>query len=469
MDIAPIILAYLLPTGALLVAWGSWDAQRARTNTATALMVMALAALTYTAIGFGFQFGGVGLRPDVPAGLHGLDRLWSFAGGSTQTWGIIGLKGFWLNVPSTQPGDTALVFTLFLHQLPIVMAAALVPALALAGRARHFTLVFITMLMAGLIVPLIGMWTWGGGWLNTLGDNVKFGHGFIDPGGAAAIFMAAGCITLAALSALKIRKSTAPAPAQLPPIYLPLRTIAGAIAFGFGWLAWLTTDPILQSNRSIDLAFGATNVLLGASAATLVALAYGWFTTGKPDSFLAARGALGGWIASSATALFVPTWAAIAIGAVAGLWLPIGLYCIDRFLHLDDPSGSIATAGLSGLWSIIAAGLLADGTYGAGWNAIGVRDYLGVPGQGVTGLLAGANLQNDPGQMSAQITGAITIVCLALIVTWLLTRPLRRVNERGLEIENLGSELRERADQPRNQTHNHRDEASEEPSEEVII
>ena len=94
MDTAPIILAYLLPAGALLIAWGSWDEKRSRTNTATALMVMALAALTYTAIGFGFQFGGVGLRPDVPAGLRGLDRLWSFAGGSTQTWGILGLKGF---------------------------------------------------------------------------------------------------------------------------------------------------------------------------------------------------------------------------------------------------------------------------------------------------------------------------------------------------------------------------------------
>jgi Amt family ammonium transporter len=250
---------------------------------------------------------------------------------------------------------------------------------------------------------------------------------------------------------------------------LPLRTIAGAIAFGFGWLAWLTTDPILQANRSIDLAFGATNVLLGASAATIVALAYGWFTTGKPDPFLAARGAMGGWIALTATALFVPTWAAIAIGAIAGLWLPIGLYCFDRFLHLDDPTGSIATAGLSGLWSIIAAGLLADGTYGAGWNNIGVRDYLGVPGQGVTGLLAGVNLQNDPGQMSAQITGAITIVFLALIVTWLLTRPLRRLNERGLGTENWGSGTGDQVEQPRNQMHNHSNGASEKPSEEVII
>ena len=116
----------------------------------------------------------------------------------------------------------------------------------------------------------------------------------------------------------------------------------------------------------------------------------------------------------------------IVIGGIAGLWTPIGMYLIDRVLRLDDPVGSIATAGLSGLWSLLAVGLLADGRFGAGWNNVGVKEYLSAAGQGVTGLLAGANLQNDPGQMSAQITGVIAIALFAFTLTWVLIRPLRR-------------------------------------------
>ena len=426
MDIAPIILAYLLPVGVVLIAWGSWDSDRARDHATTVLWVMSLAAIVYAAFGFAFQFGGIGLRADVPPGLSGLDRMWSpLSGPDSRYWTLIGLKGFALNAPSILPGDTTLLFTQFLHQLPVVIAATLIPALALAGRVRSIVISIITILAAGLIVPLVGMWAWGGGWLFSLGHDTKFGHGFIDPGSAAAAFTTAGFMTLAALMALKIRRSP-DQPPELTPIVSPLRSIFGAILFGLGWLAWLTTDPILQSIRSIDLAFATTNALLAAAASTVLATLYGWFTTGKPNAHLAARGALSGFIASMAAAPFVPTLAALATGAIAGLWTPIGIFMIERWLHLDDTSGSIATSGFAGLWSIITVGLLADGMYGAGWNNIGVTDYLGASGQGVTGLFTVANLQSDPGQISAQITGTIAIVVFSLIVTWLVMRPWRR-------------------------------------------
>jgi hypothetical protein len=61
---------------------------------------------------------------------------------------------------------------------------------------------------------------------------------------------------------------------------------------------------------------------------------------------------------------------------------------------------------------------------------VGVTEYLGVPGQGVTGLIAGANLPNDPGQFTAQLTGVIVIALFAFVVSWLLTRPLRGLNNR---------------------------------------
>ena len=427
MDIAPTIIAYFLPLGITLIAWGSWDDERVRRQAATTVWVLALAMIAYAAIGFAFNFGGIGLRPDVPGGLSGLDRMWSpLAGAAGRNWGLVGVEGYLLNAQSTLPGDLALLFTLFVHQLPLVMTAALIPALALADRARLITISIITIIVAGVLVPILNAWAWGGGWLFMLGRDAKFGHGFIDLAGAATTLTAAGFITLAALLALRVRRTDVRRTADQANAGSPLKSIFGAIVFAMGWLAWLTTDPILLTNRSIDLALAATNLLLSGATSAVIATAYGWFTTGRPNATLAARGLVGGLIAAVAGAAFVPTGGALAIGAVAGLWTPIGLHAISRWLKLDDASGFVATLGFAGVWSMLAAGLLADGTYGAGWNGIGVAEYLGVGGQGITGLFAAANLQNDPGQMSAQLTGALAVTAVSFIVMWVLLRPFRR-------------------------------------------
>jgi ammonium transporter, Amt family len=433
MDLVPLLLIYLLPLGLILVAWGAWDSARVRDQAITALLVAAVAILSYAMIGFALQFGGVGLRPDVPAGLRGLDRLWSPVGSATGSWGMIGLEGFMLQVESSLPGDTALVITLFLQHLPIIATAALLPGLALAGRARWGIIAFVTFLAAGFIVPLAGGWAWGGGWLSTLGLDARLGHGLIDPGGIASAFVAAGFVTLAVLIALRLKRSDDANPIESTAPVGPARSIFGAMLFAIGWLLWIATNPIVKAIPSIDLSFVMANILIGTAAATLVALFLGWFFSGAPNVPIAARGVIGGLIVSTPLAPFAPTWAVLLTGAIGGLLIAFGSTVIERRLRYDDGIGATAMGALGGVWSLLAVGLFADGTYGAGWNNVGAAEYLGVPGQGVTGLIAGANLPNDPGQFTAQLTGTIAIALFAFVTTWLLTRPLRGLNNRTRE------------------------------------
>ena len=283
MDLVPLLLVYLLPLGLILVAWGAWDEARVRDQAFTALLVIAVAIVSYAVVGFALQFGGVGLRPDVPAGLRGLDRLWSPVSSTTGSWGAAGLEGFLLQVESSLPGDTALVFTLFLQHLPIVATAALLPGLALAGRVRSGIIAFITFLTAGFIIPLAGGWSWGGGWLSTLGLDARLGHGLIDPGGIASAFIAAGFVTLAALIALRLKRSIEANPIEPPALVGPARSIVGALLFVVGWLLWIATNPIVKAIPSIDLSFAIANILIGAAAATIVALFLGWFFSGAPN------------------------------------------------------------------------------------------------------------------------------------------------------------------------------------------
>ena len=73
---------------------------------------------------------------------------------------------------------------------------------------------------------------------------------------------------------------------------------------------------------------------------------------------------------------------------------------------------------------LVALGIFADGKAGAGWNGVGVDSYLGVAGQGVTGLLAAAGYQPDwPAQMQAQAVGLAASTLFGFFVAWLLLAP----------------------------------------------
>ncbi|HSD82859.1 MAG TPA: hypothetical protein VLG46_03325 [Anaerolineae bacterium] len=430
MDLVPLLLVYLLPLGVILSAWGAWDSARVRDCAATALLVTTAAILSYAVVGFALQFGGIGLRPDVPAGLRGLDRMWSPVSTATGSWGVIGLEGFLLQVESSLPGDTALVYTLFLHQLPIVITATLLPGLALAGRARSGIIALISILTAGFVIPLAGAWSWGGGWLSTLGLDAKLGHGLIDPGGSASSFLAAGFVALAALLALHLKRQTEATPLEPAVPVGPARSIFGALLVLIGWLLWIATNPIVKALPSIDLSLVMANILIGTAAATIVALFLGWFFNGKPNVPLATRGVIGGLIVATPLAPFAPTWSVLVTGALGGLLIIAGSLALERWRHYEDHSGAVAVGAVGGIWSLLVVGLFASGLYGAGWNNVGVNEYLGISGQGVTGLIAGTNLPNDPGQFTAQLTGVIAIALLASLITWLFIRPLRGLNNR---------------------------------------
>ena len=425
MDLVPLLLTYLLPLGLILIAWGTWDEERLHDQAITALLIIATATITYGLIGFGLQFGGVGLQANAPAGLRGLDRMWSPL--SQGHWGFFGLEGFGLEADSTFPGDTNLLFTLFLHQLPIVVSATLLPGLTLAGRARSGIIAFVIVLAAGFIIPLAGAWTWGGGWLSTLGQDAQLGHGLIDLGGAASAFAAAGFMTLAALIALRLKQPDNP----IEPSVLQgaARIISGSIISLIGWLLWIATDPFASLIPSIDLSLTMTNILLGLSATTITTLLLGWFISHRPNPAMAARGVWGGLIIATPLASFAAAWAVLVSGVIGGLVIIGGTLLVERWLHYEDTPGTVATGALGGSWALLAAGLLANGAYGAGWNAVGADQYLGVPGQGVTGLIARSDLPGDPGQFTAQIVGVFALAALAFIVTWVLLRPLRGLND----------------------------------------
>jgi Amt family ammonium transporter len=136
---------------------------------------------------------------------------------------------------------------------------------------------------------------------------------------------------------------------------------------------------------------------------------------------MTARAVIGGLVAISAGAAFVPPWAAMASGAAVGLLISPLHFLFTYVLRLGDETAAVSAHLLPGVWGLAVVGLLADGRLGAGWNNVGVLEYLGVPGQGVTGALAAPGLVVDwPGQLQAQLTGAGAIFLGGFVVAGVL-------------------------------------------------
>jgi Amt family ammonium transporter len=141
---------------------------------------------------------------------------------------------------------------------------------------------------------------------------------------------------------------------------------------------------------------------------------------------MACNGLLGGLVAITGACAFLGPQAAVLIGVVAGLLVVWSVPMLERRFRIDDPVGAISVHGICGAWGALALGLLADGSYGVGWNGVG---------GGVRGLFFG-----DPGQLAAQAIGVGANVVFVFGVAFGFFRLLGRVmgNRVTAEVEFAG-------------------------------
>jgi Amt family ammonium transporter len=410
----PLILGYLLPIGFFLLAWGGMEPERARRAAIQGLVALALATVGYFATGFAFHLGGAAVFSDRP-GLGALDSIWSPLDRVRGLgWGVIGLKGFFLG-----GADTPQALALFAAYLPMAATAVLLPMMALFGRARGGWVALLGLLTGALLFPLAACWVWGGGWLASMGQTLARGHGAVDHAGSGVVYLLGGMMAWGALTALG-REPPQEGPAEMPPAHFPLLANLGVLLVVVGWLGWSLSGPLHADGARLDAGRMAVNGSLALAGATLTSLFYCWLALGRGDSLMVARGAAGGLVALSAGAPFLPSWAALVVGGVAGLLVPLGVYLVDRLLRLADATAAVAVAALPGLWGLLAVALFADGRWGQGWNGVGAEVYRTVIGQGVSGFLVAPGFLGDgPGQMVAQVVAVVAIGLLGFAGGWL--------------------------------------------------
>ena len=134
----------------------------------------------------------------------------------------------------------------------------------------------------------------------------------------------------------------------------------------FGWYGFNAGSALLLDSVQKDkvLALAGVNTTLAGGTAGIVALfANLWVLeryTGEPffDVKYLMNGALSGLVAITGGCGVVEPWAAVVIGAVAGLMYMLGTWALVK-MRLDDAVDAIPVHMFNGAWGLIAVGLFA--------------------------------------------------------------------------------------------------------------
>jgi Amt family ammonium transporter len=396
-------LVLFMQAGFAMVETGFTRAKNAAHTMSMNFMVFAIGVVGYFLAGFAFQFGGVGGITALGGTPPLTDKL------CVGSWCFLGTKGFMFGGVY----DVG-VFAFFMFQMVFMDTAATIVTGSMAERWKWGAFIVFALFMSIVLYPVFGMWAWGGGWLATLGTNLSLGHGYVDFAGSGVVHAVGGLCALAGAMILgprigRYREDGKPNP--MPGHNIPF-AMAGTFILLFGWFGFnpgstfAATDlriSVVAVNTVLASTFGATACMFWCMRKRKL---------GKPDPAMMANGMLAGLVAVTAPSGFVAPWAACLIGAVGGVLVVESVAFWDR-RRIDDPVGAISVHGICGLWGVIAVGLFADGTYGAGWN--------GVDGA-VKGLFYG-----DASQLVAQLAGVATLIVWAFGFSYVFFKVQHRV------------------------------------------
>ena len=243
-------------------------------------------------------------------------------------------------------------------QMVFVAATASIVSGALAERVKLWTFFAFVALLTSVIYPVIGAWTWGGGWLSQMG--------FQDFAGSTIVHSTGGWAALAGALVVGPRLGKFRADGSVkstPPSNVPAVTL-GVFILWLGWFGFNGGSQLALAG-AVD-AVAMSNVLvntnLSAGAGVLAAIAISRPVLGRVDLLASLNGAIAGLVAITAGPDIVNHLWAIVIGAVGGGICTFGMKFLES-LKVDDVVGAVPAHLFAGVWGTLAVCIAAGGDF----------------------------------------------------------------------------------------------------------
>jgi Amt family ammonium transporter len=401
------LLVMFMQAGFAMLEVGFTRMKNVGTVVAKIVVNLSISSVVYWICGFAFAFGA--------------------ATGLTNS--IIGFSGF---APSFHPGSvmdlpaltasTAPAAAKFFFEFVFCAVSLAIVWGTMLERTKFIVYILFAIPFAGFIYPMISHWLFGGGWLMTkLGAQDFAGSTVVHLTGATAGF--AGLLLLGPRIGKYSRDKK---PNAIPGHSMPLAQL-GVIILWFGWFGFNPGSTLNATNLHFADVVITTN--LAAAAGALSAMAVIYRLQKSLDVGMIGNGAIAALVAITAPSGYVQPWAALIIGAVAGVIVVFGVIAIDKWI--DDPIGALSAHGLAGIWGTLSCGLFTDPQL-ATFNGVG---------QG--GLFYTGSFKQLGAQAAAVGAAFATVFALSYGLFWAIKKTVGlRVTDReeidGLDISEHG-------------------------------
>ena len=363
--------AFILNTFAFLI-WGAlvmWmaagftmlESGSVRTKNASMIClknigIYSIAGLAYFVVGYNLMYGDV--APDRLLGLVGSLRI--FYGPSGEETALLAANGDAETAAATVAlleGASYASMSDWFFQMVFVATAASIVSGAMAERVKLWSFFIFTMILTAVIYPIVGAWTWGGGWLANMG--------FSDFAGSTIVHSAGGWAALAGIILMgpRLGKYRSDGSVRATPPSNVLLVTLGVFILWLGWFGFNGGSQLALSSALDAVAVSQilANTNLAAAGGVIAALAISRPLFGRMEMMTGLNGAIAGLVAITAGPLFTDHYLAIIIGAVGGALCTGAMKGMEK-LKLDDVVGAVPAHLVAGIWATIAVVITTPGT-----------------------------------------------------------------------------------------------------------
>ncbi|RBI63125.1 ammonium transporter [halophilic archaeon] len=255
------------------------------------------------------------------------------------------------------------------------MTAATIVSGAVAGRCKLRTYVSYTVLLAGVIYPVVVGFTWAGGVLATIGFH-DFAGGMVVHGMGGIAGLTAAWVVGPRLGRFDEDGSANVIPGHSLPF-----AVLGTLILAFGWYGFnVGTAATVFAAESGSLSLAAFETVgrvalvttLGMAAGAVGAAAVSIHRTDKVDTLYVANGLLAGLVGITGIADDIVWPGAVAVGLLAGAQLPVVFTFVEKRLKIDDVCAVFPVHGSAGVLGALAYPFVAVGT----WESFAVAEVL---------------------------------------------------------------------------------------------
>ncbi len=308
--------------------------------------IYSIAGLAYFIVGYNLMYTGVG-------------DLW---GSFEFLYGPSGAEKALLDGDASAIGAVVdngyAVMSDWFFQMVFVATAASIVSGAIAERIKLWAFFAFTLVLTAFIYPIVGSWTWGGGWLAQ--------EGFQDFAGSTIVHGTGGWAALAGVLVVgpRLGKFKEDGSVRSTPPSNVLVVTLGVFILWLGWFGFNGGSQLALGTPAdaVAMSIVLVNTNLAAAAGVLAALLISRSVLGRIDLFAGLNGAIAGLVAITAGPTMVDHWWAMVIGAIGGLLCTIGIRVLEM-VKIDDVVGAIPAHLIAGIWGTLAVTIAAGGRF----------------------------------------------------------------------------------------------------------